>query len=60
MATGSIYNNIKITNKKFCRSLVNALEDSKENNGKTVAITKSVNKMSKEQIEKVFGEKTDV
>lgn len=34
MATGSIYNNIKVTNKKFCRSLINALEDSKDNNGK--------------------------
>ena len=60
MATGSIYNNIKVSNKKFCRSLVNALEDSKENNGKPVVMTKPVHKMSKEQIEKVFGAKTNV
>ena len=56
MATGSIYNNIKVTNKKFCHSLVKALEDSSENNGKSVTMTKSVSKMNKEQIEKVFGE----
>lgn len=56
MATSSIYNNIKVTNKKFCRSLVNALEDSKENNGKNVAMSKPVKKINKEQIEKIFGE----
>ena len=49
-------NNIKITNKKFCRSLINALEDSKDNNGKKVTISKQVEKMSKEQMEKIFGE----
>ena len=56
MATGSIYNNIKVTNKKFCRSLINALEDSKENNGKKVTISKPVEKINKEQMEKIFGE----
>ena len=56
MATSSIYSNIRVTNKKFCRSLVKAMEDSKENNGKTVVISKPVEKLSREQIEKIFGE----
>lgn len=56
MATGSIYNNIKVTNKKFCHSLVKALEDSSENNGKSVVISKPVSKINKEQIEKIFEE----
>ena len=56
MATSSIYNNIKVTNKKFCRSLVNALEDSKENNGKNVVMTRPAKKINREQMEKIFGE----
>ncbi len=56
MATSSIYNNIKVTDKKFCRSLVNALEDSKANNGKTVVMSRPIKKMDKEQMEKIFGE----
>lgn len=56
MATGSIYNNIKVTDKKFCRSLVNALEDSKEDNGKTVVMSRPAKKISREQMEKIFGE----
>lgn len=56
MATSSIFNNIKVTDKKFCHSLINAMEDSKENNGKKVVMSKPVEKLNKEQIEKIFGE----
>ena len=56
MATSSIYNNIKVTNKKFCKSLVKAMEESKENNGKNVVFSRPVEKLSKEQSEKIFGE----
>lgn len=56
MATSSIYNNIKVTNKRFCGSLINALEDSKENNGKTVVLSKPAKRINKEQMEKIFGE----
>ncbi len=56
MATSSIYNNIKVTNKRFCKSLINALEDSRENNGKVVTMSRPTKKINKEQIEKIFGE----
>lgn len=56
MATSSIYNNIKVTNKRFCKSLINALEDSRENNGKVVVMSRPTKKINKEQIEKIFGE----
>lgn len=56
MATSSIYNNIKITSKKFCYSIVNAMEDSQREKGKIVKMSKPVEKLSKDQIEKIFGE----
>lgn len=56
MATSSIYNNIKVTDKKFCRSLVNALESSEEDNGKKVVMSRPAKKMNREQMEKIFGE----
>ena len=55
MATSSIYNNIKVTNKRFCKSLINALEDSRENNGKVVTMSRPTKKINKEQIETFFN-----
>lgn len=56
MATNSIYNNIKVTDKAFCRSLINALERSHETQSKQVTYSKKVSELDKSQIEKIFGE----
>lgn len=56
MSTNSIYNNIKVTDKNFCRSLVNALENApiKENH---VNFSRPVHKMNKQEIAKAFNKK---
>lgn len=56
MSTNSIYNSIKVTDKNFCRTLVNALEETSKVKGKPVTFSRPVKKMSKEEIEKVFKE----
>lgn len=57
MATNSIYNNITVRDKKFCESLVNALEDSKGRTPKNVMYSKKVEELDKDQIRKLFGDK---
>lgn len=55
MATSSIFNNIKVTDKRFCKSLVKALEDAKEVRCKEVVFSKSVKELNADQIISVFG-----
>lgn len=61
MATSSILRNVRVTDRTYCRSLVNALEKSEEEQrtGKEreVTISKKVEKLSEEQIMKIFGGK---
>ncbi len=59
MATSSIFNNVKITDRKFCRSLIRAMEDSKKHNGKEVTLSRKVEELNVEQIEKIFGEERE-
>lgn len=59
MATSSIFNNIKVTDRRFCKSLVKALEDAKEVRCKEVIFSKSVKELNKEQIIHIFGEEND-
>lgn len=54
MATNSIYNNIKVTDKEFCRTLVNAIV-SEPINKKPVKLSKGVTKMDAKTIRKMFG-----
>ena len=56
MATSSIFNNIKVTDKRLCKSLVKALEDAKEVRCKEVVFSKSVKELNADQIISVFGE----
>ena len=56
MSTSSIYNNIKVTDKKFCRSLVSAMEKAKEDSGKKVVVSKKVQDLNCREIRKIFGE----
>lgn len=57
MATNSIYNSIKVTDKNFCRSLINALEETSTKMNNAANYSKPVRKMSKEDIEKVFKDR---
>ncbi len=59
MATSSIFNNVKIKDRKFCRSLIRAMEDSKKHNGKKVTLSRKVEELNVEQIEKIFGEERE-
>lgn len=54
MATNSIFNNIKVTDKHFCRTLVNAIE-SKPKECKPIEYSKGIRKMDRETIKKVFS-----
>jgi len=56
MSTGSIFNNIKVTDRKFCRSLIKSMEESKSYPEKKVIMSKSVEDLDKEKILKLFGE----
>ena len=56
MATSSIFNNIKVKDKRFCKSLVKALEDAKEVRCKEVIFSKSVKALNEDQIINIFGE----
>lgn len=59
MATSSIFNNVKITDRKFCQSLIKAMEDSKEHNGKEVIFSRKVEDLNAEQIAKIFGDENE-
>ena len=48
MATNSIYNNIKVTDKEFCRTLVNAIV-SEPINKKPVKLSKGVTLLRSEE-----------
>lgn len=54
MATNSIFNNIKVTDQKFCETLVNAIE-SKPKKCKPIEYSRGVSKMDAETIKKVLS-----
>lgn len=56
MATNSIFNNIKVTDQKFCETLVNAIE-SKPKKCKPIEYSRGVSKMDAETIKKVLSKK---
>lgn len=55
MATSSIYNEIKIKDKEFCRKLVNAMENCSNNKGKDVKFSKTVSELNADQLREIFG-----
>lgn len=56
MATRSIYNNICIKDKKFGRSLAEALENAEKKRGKDVTLTKKITEVKSDDIKKMFGD----
>jgi len=54
MATSSIYNSIKVQDKKFCTKLVDAMEQSHACKGKEVVLSKSVKELNQDQIKEIF------
>ena len=54
MATNSIYNSIKVKDKATCQKLVRALETTSRESGKDVTFSRPVDKMTKDEIRKVF------
>ena len=59
MATRSILKNIVFKDRKFCHSLISALEHSKDQKGKEVKLTRQVRNLDKDDIIKIFGDKND-
>lgn len=59
MATRSILKNIVVKDRKFCHSLISALEHSKDQKGKEVKLTRQVRNLDKDDIIKIFGDKND-
>ncbi len=59
MATNSLYNNIKVKDVRFCKSLIKAMEVSEQNDGKKVVMSKRVENLDKEKIKAIFGEDSD-
>lgn len=55
MATSSIFNEVKAKDKRSISKLVNALERSSASKHEPVVMSRSVNTMSKEEIQKLFG-----
>ena len=53
MATRSILKNIVVKDRKFCHSLISALEHSKDQ------LTRQVRNLDKDDIIKIFGDKND-
>lgn len=54
MATNSIYNSIRVTDRRYARSLVKVLEDTSKIKDRPIKYSRPVHKMTKEEIEKVF------
>lgn len=59
VATNSLYNNIKVKDVRFCKSLIKAMEVSEQNDGKKVVMSKRVENLDKEKIKAIFGEDSD-
>lgn len=59
MATSSIFSNIKVTDKRFCKSLVKVLEDARETTSKEVVFSKSFKELNAKQLIDVFGSKNN-
>lgn len=55
MATSSLFTEVKAKDKKSVRRLVRALEQSKASKSEAVQMSRPVHKLTKEQIEKIFG-----
>ncbi len=56
MATKSIYKNINIKDKAFCRALVSALENAQNKKAKDVEYTRTFSEAKGEQIKEMFEE----
>ena len=57
MSTNSLFNNIKVKDKKFCRALVDAMETSKASKEKEVVFSRKVENLDSEKIKTIFGAK---
>nr|DAT64077.1 MAG TPA: hypothetical protein [Caudoviricetes sp.] len=55
MATSSIYREVNVKDKGHVRKLVNALERSRASKAQEVKMSRKVNVLTKEQMEKMFG-----
>ena len=57
MATKSVYKEIRVKDKKFCRSIVSALENAQRKRGNEVVLSKSVRTIPKDSIKEFLGGK---
>jgi hypothetical protein len=57
VSTNSLFNNIKVKDKKFCRALVDAMETSKASKEKEVVFSRKVENLDSEKIKTIFGAK---
>lgn len=59
MATSSIFREIRLKDKRQLNKLVRALEHSRASQSVPVQMSRPYSDMSKEQMQKLFGEKDD-
>ncbi|MBQ2663787.1 MAG: hypothetical protein IJG16_06525 [Clostridia bacterium] len=56
MATKSIYKNISVKNRSFCRTLVSALENAQKKKAKDVQLSRTFSEVKNEDIKSIFGD----
>jgi len=58
MATSSIYKEVRVKGKGFCRNFINALENAENVVAKEVVISKRVQEVEGDSIRKMFSKNT--
>lgn len=57
MATNSIYKEMRIKDRKYCRNFVAALENAEKKSGKDVVPSKRIQEIRGDSIKKMFGDR---
>lgn len=56
MATNSIYKEMRVKDRKYCRNFVAALENAEKKSGKNVTFSKRVQEVRGDSLRKMFGD----
>lgn len=55
MATNSIYKEMRVKDRKYCRNFVAALENAEKKSSKDVVVSKLVKEIKGDNLRKMFG-----
>lgn len=56
MATNSIYKEMRVKDRKYCRNFVAALENAEKKSGKAIVPSKRIQEIRGDSLRKMFGD----